>query len=170
MGIYVNPDNASFRKAVESQIYIDKSGILKILNDILGTEQCYVCVSRARRFGKSVTAGMIKAYYSKGCDSRELFQRLEIEKDKSYATYLNQYDVIHIDMAEMWSNVGKKEELFLSALNKTILEELQKEYSMVDISGCSTIAMALILVLWQRLWNRFMQRQHLFYNIMMRIL
>ena len=143
MGIYVNPDHASFKKAVESQIYIDKSGLIPILNGLLGTEQCYVCVSRARRFGKSVTAGMIKAYYSKGCDSRELFHGLEIEKDKSYETYLNQYDVIHVDMAEMWSNVGKKEELFLSTFNKTILEELQKEYSMVDISQCSTIAMAL---------------------------
>ena len=143
MGIYVNPDHASFRKAVESEIYVDKSGILNILNDILGTEQCYVCVSRARRFGKSVTAGMIKAYYSKGCDSRELFRGLEIEADKSYEKHLNQYDVIHIDMAEMWSNVGKKEELFISSLNQTILEELQKEYSMVDISGCSTMAMAL---------------------------
>ena len=143
MGIYVNPDHASFKKAVESQIYIDKSGLIPILNGLLGTEQCYVCVSRARRFGKSVTAGMIKAYYSKGCDSRELFRGLEIEADKSYEKHLNQYDVIHIDMAEMWSNVGKKEELFISSLNQTILEELQKEYSMVDISGCSTMAMAL---------------------------
>lgn len=81
MGIYVNPDHASFRKAVESEIYVDKSGILNILNDILGTEQCCVCVSRMRRSGKSVTAGMIKAYYSKGCDSRELFRGLEIEAE-----------------------------------------------------------------------------------------
>ena len=78
MGIYVNPDHASFKKAVESQIYIDKSGLIPILNGLLGTEQCYVCVSRARRFGKSVTAGMIKAYYSKGCDSRELFHGLTL--------------------------------------------------------------------------------------------
>lgn len=143
MGIYVNPDNASFRRAVESEIYVDKTGLIEELNKVLGTEQSFFCVSRARRFGKSVTAGMVDAYYSKGCDSRELFQGLEIAKTDSYESYLNQYDVIHIDMASMWSNCGKDEEKFLAYLTQTILEELKEEYHVVDLTECSTIAMAL---------------------------
>ncbi len=150
MGIYVNPDHGSFRKAVESQIYVDKSGLIPILNSLLGTEQCYLCVSRARRFGKSVTAGMIKAYYSKGCDSRELFQGLEVEKDESYGIYMNQYDVIHMDMAELWANSGKQEDFFIPFLNEVILAELQEEYNSVDIAKCSTIAMALAEISYSR--------------------
>lgn len=146
MGIYVNPDNASFRKTVESEIYVDKSGLIALLNKRLETEQCWVCVSRARRFGKSVTAGMIKAYYSKGCDSRELFAGLEIENDAGYEKYRNRYDVIHIDMASMWSNAGRKEEVFLAFLHKIILRELQEEYQDVDISQCDTLAMALATI------------------------
>ncbi len=70
MGTYVNPDNESMRSAVSSQIYVDKTGLLKVLNNALGTEKRYFAVSRARRFGKSMAAGMIDAYYSKGCDSK----------------------------------------------------------------------------------------------------
>ena len=143
MGIYVNPDNTIFRRMVESEIYVDKTGLIKELNHVLGTEQSWVCVSRARRFGKSVTAGMLEAYYSKGCDSRELFQRFDIGKEPCFETYLNQYDVIHIDMAFMWSNCQKKEDRFLSFLTETILKELKEEYATADISECSTIAMAL---------------------------
>lgn len=143
MGVYVNPDNASYSKAVKSEIYIDKSGLIKVLNKVLETEQCYICVSRARRFGKSVTAGMIKAYYSKGCDSGELFKDYEIAKDENFKKYLNKYDVIHIDMSSIWSNVGKKDDAFLPFLTNVILTELAQEYDSVDISECNTIAMAL---------------------------
>ena len=145
MGIYVNPDNASFRRAVESEIYIDKTELIKELNKVLGTEQCCICVSRARRFGKSLAAGMIKAYYSKGCDSRELFRGFAIEKEEGFEKHLNQYDVIHIDMASVWINAGK-EEGFLAFLTGTILEELKEEYKSADISECSTIAMALAAI------------------------
>ena len=143
MGIYVNPNNSSFRQVTDSEIYVDKTGVIGILNKMLGTEQCFVCVSRARRFGKSVTAGMLKAYYSKGCDSHELFAGREIEQDKSYRKHLNQYDVIHIDMASMWSNAGKENANFIGFLQNTIFEELRQEYGAVDISECRTIAMAL---------------------------
>ena len=73
MGLYVNPGNEGFRRAINSKIYVDKTGLLADLNEYLNTETSFLCVSRARRFGKSLTAGMIKAYYSKGCDSSSLF-------------------------------------------------------------------------------------------------
>ena len=73
MGTYVNPGNESFSSDVAGTIYIDKTGLLHILNENIEKPSRYFAVSRARRFGKSMAAGMIDAYYSRGCDSRELF-------------------------------------------------------------------------------------------------
>ena len=78
MGIYVNPGNKAFTKALNSKIYIDKTKLITTVNDRLGTSDSYLCVSRPRRFGKSMAADMLVAYYSKGCDSSELFTGKEI--------------------------------------------------------------------------------------------
>ena len=78
MGQYLNPDNLGFASAVNSQIYVDKTGMLDYLNQVIGTEQRYVCVSRPRRFGKSIAARMAAAYYSRGCRSEALFSKYEI--------------------------------------------------------------------------------------------
>ena len=80
MGIYLNPGNNLFRRALNSEIYVDKSGLISYTNRILDTEQEFVCVSRPRRFGKSMAANMLTAYYSCGCDSKNLFDKLEIKK------------------------------------------------------------------------------------------
>ena len=99
MGIYFNPSNESFAKTSNSEIYIDKSGLLNLLNKKLLSEKNCISISHARRFGKSQAARMIEAYYSRGCDSRELFSSLEISKSPYFETHLNKYNVIHIDMA-----------------------------------------------------------------------
>ncbi len=54
MGIYLNPDNDGFWKAVRSKIYVDKTELIKYTNELLNTEQQFICVSRPRRFGKSM--------------------------------------------------------------------------------------------------------------------
>ena len=77
MGNYLNPDNSKFQRAVNSDIYVDKTGLIKYTNRVINTMQAYVCVSRPRRFGKSMAADMLTAYYSRGCDSRELFAGLQ---------------------------------------------------------------------------------------------
>ena len=73
MGIYLNPGNDEYKKAVNSEIYVDKTGLIAFTNRILNTEQRNICVSRPRRFGKSMAANMLVAYYDKSCDSKELF-------------------------------------------------------------------------------------------------
>ena len=83
MGIYLNPDNKDFQRALNSKIYIDKSELVSYTNSIMNTEQQFVCSSRPRRFGKSMAANMLTAYYSRGCDSGELFQNLKIAKSES---------------------------------------------------------------------------------------
>lgn len=73
MGIYFNPRNDAFLESVNSEIYIDKSRLISYTNSVLGTEQKFICVSRPRRFGKSMTAKMLAAYYCRDCDSKEIF-------------------------------------------------------------------------------------------------
>lgn len=70
MGIYLNPENVDFQEVLNSKIYIDKSELIQYTNSVLRTTQKYICVSRPRRFGKSMAANMLTAYYSRGCDSR----------------------------------------------------------------------------------------------------
>ena len=100
MGIFLNPDNTNFKKSINSKIYVDKTEMIRLTNEIINTEQQYVCISRPRRFGKSMAANMLVAYYSRGCDSRELFKNYKIADDVSFEQHLNKYNVIHINMTE----------------------------------------------------------------------
>ena len=89
MGIYVNPGNTAFKEALNSMIYVDKSGLISYTNSVLNTKQKNLCVSRPRRFGKSMAADMLVAYYSKGCDSEELFTGLKISEESSCKRHMN---------------------------------------------------------------------------------
>ena len=95
MGRYINKGNNAFRDIVNSE-YVDKTSLIPLINATLNTESRYSCVTRCRRFGKSMAAKMLCAYYDKSCDSRELFRELEAEKDKSFEKYLNKYHVISL--------------------------------------------------------------------------
>ena len=103
MGVYLNPGNEKFAKAVQSEIYVDKTGLIEYTNQVINTVQRYVCVSRPRRFGKSMTADMLTAYYGKECDSRELFSGLKISQNAVFAQHLNQYPTIFLNMQEFLS-------------------------------------------------------------------
>ena len=87
MGMFVNSGNGAFQVALNSEIYVDKSGLLKYTNRVMNTLQGYICNSRPRRFGKSITANMLNAYYSRGCDSEEMFSNLEISKSPDFKDY-----------------------------------------------------------------------------------
>ena len=84
MGIYLNPNNKGFRDSIRSEIYVDKTGLIKVTNKCLNTNEKFICVSRPRRFGKSMALKMLAAYYSCGCDSTDLFQWYEIAKDETF--------------------------------------------------------------------------------------
>ena len=97
MGSYINIGNAGFQSCRNSE-YVDKSGMIAIVNKLLFTEQRFTCVSRCRRFGKSMVAKMLCAYYDHSCDSRQLFADLQIAQDPSFEQHLNKYPVIYLDM------------------------------------------------------------------------
>lgn len=89
MGSYLNPRNKGFRESLNSEIYIDKTGLIEKTNAVIDTRQKFLCVSRPRRFGKSMAADMLAAYYERGEDSSVLFDSLKISKAASYQVHRN---------------------------------------------------------------------------------
>ena len=98
MGIFLNAGNVGFKQIIKPKTYVDKTGIIAYLNEWIDTDSRFVCVSRARRFGKTVEAQTIQAYYDNSCDSRALFAPYEIARDPSYEEHINKYDVIGLDV------------------------------------------------------------------------
>lgn len=142
MGKFLNPDNSAFQTAINSQIYIDKTGLIAFTNSVLGTQQAFICNSRPRRFGKSITANMLTAYYSKGCQSDKLFANLSIAKDAAYAEHLNKYDVIHFDVQWCLMMAGAAEKT-VEFISKNILKELRDVYGAAISADAHNVAAAL---------------------------
>lgn len=131
LGSYLNPGNHQFQEVLASDIYVDKTGLLKYTNAVQHTMQKYVCVSRPRRFGKSVTVNMLAAYYSKGCKSENLFTGLEIAEDKNFRKHLNQYNTISLNMQEFLSRTKDVKSLIVR-MQRMLMRELKAEFPDVD--------------------------------------
>ncbi len=127
MGRFVNPDNSAFQVALNSEIYVDKTGLLEYTNSVLDTPEGYICNSRPRRFGKSYAANMLAAYYSKGCDSENMFSGLEISKSSDFKLHLNRYDVIHMDIQWFVSNCNDVNTV-ITFITNSVLDELREIY------------------------------------------
>lgn len=128
MGVYLNPGNVDFQEVLNSKIYVDKSELIQYTNSVLRTTQKYICVSRPRRFGKSMAANMLTAYYSRGCDSREMFQELKIAKHTDFEKHLNQYNVIHLNMRDYLTESENMKQL-IQFVEEDLLDELQQEFA-----------------------------------------
>ena len=139
MGNYLNPDNSKFQRAVNSDIYVDKTGLIKYTNRVINTMQAYVCVSRPRRFGKSMAADMLTAYYSKGCDSREVFSGLEITEDETFDRYLNKYDTVFLNVQEFLSRSSDVKEL-IARIKQRVIRELTRQYPDVELFDSTDLA------------------------------
>ncbi len=126
MGIYLNPGNKGFWESVRSEIYVDKTGLIADTNKYINTEQKYLCVSRPRRFGKSMALKMLAAYYSRSCDSRELFAGCQIAGNPTYEEHLNRYDVIFLNMQQFLIEAASGK--VMEYLEQEVLEELNEEY------------------------------------------
>lgn len=132
MGIYLNPTNEAFREAIRSRIYVDKTGLISWTNRMLGTRDKYVCISRPRRFGKTMAEEMLQAYYCEGYDSSELFAGLKIVKDSTFALHLNKYPVLHLNMQEFLSTSSAIDGM-LSLISRSVLWDLKKAYPQVEL-------------------------------------
>lgn len=145
MGRFVNPDNSAFQVALNSEIYIDKTGLLEYTNKVLCSNQAMICNSRPRRFGKSITANMLVAYYSRGCNSKKMFADLKIAQSETFSKHLNQYDVIYIDVQWSLLDAGSAA-LTVKYINEHIIQELQEVYADISLDDVKNAYSALMRI------------------------
>ena len=135
MGIYIDKGNAAFRRIRNSE-YVDKSGLIAVINRTLFTENCFTCVTRCRRFGKSMAAKMLAAYYDRSCDSRQLFADLQAASDPTFEEHLNKYPVIYLDMTDFTG--AEHDGDIVQAIERELLADVSKAFPDVPATeGCS---------------------------------
>ena len=147
MGIYVNPGNENLKRDLNSEIFVDKSLVLQKFCRFLNTDQNFICVSRPRRFGKTRVGSLMKAYFSKGCDSLSLFENLKIanppKKDNEpvfdFKENLNKFNVLSIDLGAMFSSSKNKDEVLANLYDK-LLEDFREEFPEVEFSEKNSVA------------------------------
>ena len=130
MGLFINTGNAGFQRVRNSE-YVDKSALIAVVNKTINTERCFSCVSRSRRFGKSMAAKMLCAYYDQSCDSRSLFADLEIASDPSFERHLNKYPVIFLDLSDFVTRF--KDERIVGQMDAELREDIHTAYSDVPV-------------------------------------
>lgn len=127
MGSYLNPSSKGFRESLNSKIYVDKTALIDKMNAVLDTRQKYICVSRPRRFGKSMAADMLAAYYGRDTDAPDLFDGLKISQMDTYKEHLHRYDVIKVNMQEFLSSTHSVEEM-LAMLSRYLIFDLTEHF------------------------------------------
>ena len=145
MGIYLNPDNVNFASTLKRPIYVDKTMMISVVNHFMETDNTYICISRPRRFGKTIAGNMLSAYFSKGCDSRSLFTPYKISSDPSFESNLNKLNVITIDVNSEYRNIKDKDSL-LDNLTEHVLEEMRVTFPDVKFKHDLSIAQAILEV------------------------
>jgi len=144
MGKFINIGNGSFSVDCNSD-YVDMSRLISVVNRTLNTARLFSCVTRPRRFGKSMAAHMLNAYYDESCDSRSLFDDLEISKDPSFLEHLNRYPVIYIDMADFTTNFSCDDDI-VSAIKISLKKDIAAYYRDVDFEGEDVLVDVLVKV------------------------
>ena len=145
MGIYLNPSNENFAATLTREIYVDKTMMISVINRFMATDNKYVCVSRPRRFGKTIANNMLCAYFSKGCDSRSLFAPYKIAADKSFESNLNKLNVITIDVNSEYRNERDTEHL-LDNLQDRIVAEFAAQFNDIQFDKKESVANCILKV------------------------
>lgn len=133
MGVYLNPGNEPFTASVNSELYVDKTELIKYTNSRIGKDRPLICSSRPRRFGKTMAVTMLAAYYSKGCHSEELFAGFKISRNEFFKVHLNKYNVIFLDIQWMYGNALEEIKRnpsvkVVSYIQEQVIAELKTEY------------------------------------------
>ena len=143
MGLYINIGNAGFQSARNGE-YVDKSGLISIINATLNTERRFSCITRARRFGKSMAAKMLCAYYDQSCDSRSLFSDLEIASDPSFERHLNKYPVIYIDLSDFMGRFPAEE--IVGQMQKRLKRRMLEVYPQAKVNDDDDLMETLVSI------------------------
>lgn len=153
MGLYINMGNDGFRAARNGE-YVDKSALIELVNNSLNSERQFMCVSRARRFGKSMAAKMLNAYYDHSCHSEALFQDLEIANNSSFLQHLNKYPVLYVDMTNFitrYRNSGS----IVHHIQTDIIAELKVTYPNVKYNINNDLLSVLYAIVQQEEPSKF---------------
>ncbi len=134
MSYYLNLDNEMFEYSLNSKIFIYKSKLIKYCNELIKTNDRFMCVTRPRRFGKTMALYMLNAYYSKGCNSKELFDNLKISKETTYLNHLNKHNVLWIDMASLYTKLDNKND-FVRELKNYLILDLKEAFPSINYEG-----------------------------------
>ena len=153
MGLYINIGNDGFRAARNGE-YIDKSDLIEIVNSSLNSERQFMCVSRARRFGKSMAAKMLNAYYDHSCQSDALFQDLKIANSPTYQQYLNKYPVLYVDMTNFITRYRNSGEI-VQHIQAEIFAELEEAYPNVNYGTKNDLLSVLYAIVQQAEPSKF---------------
>jgi len=143
MGNYLNPGSGRFRTAINSKIYVDKTGLMAYTNSVLNTKQKYLCVSRPRRFGKSTAEDMLAAYYGRGEDTRAMFEPFEIAQDASFEQHLNKYNVVSLVIQDFLTMANNNMTDMIALITNVLIRELRKEYGDLVDNGMGFLRMTL---------------------------
>lgn len=167
MGSYLNPGSKDFQESLNSKIYVDKTLLIERTNELVNTRQKYICLSRPRRFGKSMAADMLAAYYGCGEDTSAMFEDLKIAKAESFKEHLNRYDVIKINMQTFLSRSRSAEEM-LHRLQKYVSKELRAKYKdilyldeddflqvMMDVNAATNRPFVILIDEWDCLFREY---------------
>ncbi|MCF0184336.1 MAG: AAA family ATPase [Bacteroidaceae bacterium] len=152
MASYINLGNESFASSRLNE-YVDKTGMIAVINGTLFTRNRFTCVSRCRRFGKSMAAEMLCAYYDKSCDSRELFRGLEIENNPDFEKHLNKYPVIYVDMTDFMTRYRDRRDV-VEIIQQTLIKDISTVYGDVGVEDDDDL-MAYLLRIAERTGDRF---------------
>ena len=132
MGTYLNPGKAAYQMAVNSEIFVDKTEMIQYINSVINTQQRFVSVSRPRRFGKTIAADMICAYYDRYADSRDLFEKRKLADVPGWDKYLGKFDVIHLVMTRFVKTRITVSEA-LTNMQKLVIRDYRRAYPDADI-------------------------------------
>lgn len=145
MGIYLNSKSAYtlYKSETEKPYFVDKTKMLEELFPFVQTGNNHICITRPRRFGKTVMANMISSFFSKAFDAKDIFQQLKIAQVKDYENYINRFPVIHISFNESCSQCNSYEQ-YIDRIEKRLVKDLQKEYPKIEISEDADAAEAFL--------------------------
>lgn len=134
MGIYLDSKTAYtlYNDEVNKPYFVDKSLLLKELFPLVKEGGNYICITRPRRFGKTVMANMIASFFTRACDAGTLFEPLKISQEEGYSDFLNQYPVIHISFNDTaGSNITYEQ--YIRRIEKRLVRDLMKAYPEIEL-------------------------------------
>ena len=143
MGIFINTGNEAFLSARNGE-YVDKSGLIAIVNSTLFSERRFSCVTRSRRFGKSLAAQMLCAYYDRSCQSRELFADLEIASHPTFEQHLNKYPVIYLDLTSFVTRF--RDDSVVNVIEEELMADIHANYPDVPVEAKDDLMKLLIRI------------------------